>query len=289
MSAYELYASTTTDSPVLSQSAWLKSLKGDPGKDGKDGAPGAPGADGKRGPTGMSAYDVYVANTTDNPVLSQHDWLQSLKGDIGPTGADGKRGQTGMSAYDVYLSTTTDSPVLSQNDWLKSLKGDPGPTGADGKRGPTGMSAYDLYASTTTDNPVLSQSAWLKSLQGPPGPQGADGKKGPQGDPGPQGPAGDITGATPTTICVVNSGKISLTRDGCSLHWTSQHCRLRPDPNLVIHPICGKGLRPALERASIVSGFTRGVEHGDEVLGVVERRQGSEHLFRTAYHTERKS
>lgn len=49
------------------------------------------------------------------------------------------------------------------------------------------------------------------------------------------------------------------------------------------------GLRPALERVSIVSGFTRGVEHGDEVLGVVERRQGSEHLFRTAYHTERKS
>ena len=28
MSAYELYASTTTDSPVLSQSAWLKSLEG---------------------------------------------------------------------------------------------------------------------------------------------------------------------------------------------------------------------------------------------------------------------
>ena len=129
-------------------------------------------------PTGMSAYDVYVANTTDNPVLSQHDWLQSLKGDIGPTGADGKRGQTGMSAYDVYLSTTTDSPVLSQNDWLKSLKGDPGPTGADGKRGPTGMSAYDLYASTTTDSPVLSQSDWLKSLKGAPGPAGAPGADG---------------------------------------------------------------------------------------------------------------
>ena len=68
MSAYDLYASTTTDSPVLSQNDWLKSLKGVPGKDG---APGAPGADGKRGPTGQSAYDLYASTTTDNPVLAE--------------------------------------------------------------------------------------------------------------------------------------------------------------------------------------------------------------------------
>ena len=49
MSPYDLYASTTTDSPVMSKSDWLKSLKG---ATGKDGAPGKDGVDGKRGPTG---------------------------------------------------------------------------------------------------------------------------------------------------------------------------------------------------------------------------------------------
>ena len=72
------------------------------------------------------------------------------------------------------------------------------------------MSTYDLYASTTTDSPVLSQNDWLKSLKGDPGPAGADGKRGPTGATGPQGPAGDITGATPTTICVVYSGKTAV-------------------------------------------------------------------------------
>ena len=213
------------------------------GMDGAQGLQGAPGAAGKRGQIGMSAYDVYASTTTDSPVLSQHDWLQSLKGTAGKdgkdgadgaTGADGKRGATGMSAYDVYASTTTDSPVLSQHDWLQSLKGAPGPTGADGKRGPTGMSAYDVYASTTTDSPVLSQHDWLQSLKGDAGPAGSDGKRGLTGATGPQGPAGDITSATPTTICVVTSRQDSCARNGCSLHRHSQHRRLRPDFDLVV-------------------------------------------------------
>ncbi len=79
-----------------------------------------------------------------------------------------------------------------------------------------GMSAYDLYASTTTDSPVLSQNDWLKSLKGDPGPAGADGKRGPTGATGPQGPAGDITSATPTTICVVSSGKTAVLGTGAA-------------------------------------------------------------------------
>jgi hypothetical protein len=54
------------------------------------------------------------------------------------------------------------------------------------------------------DNPVLSQHDWLQSLKGDPGPAGPKGAKGDTGAQGSQGPAGDITGATPTTICVVN-------------------------------------------------------------------------------------
>ena len=62
----------------------------------------------------------------------------------------------------------------------------------------------------------------FKSLKGDPGKDGKDGadgqpgKRGPQGDPGPQGPAGDITGATPTTICVVYSGKTAVLGTGAA-------------------------------------------------------------------------
>lgn len=84
------------------------------------------GQRGETGPQGKSAYDIYCETTTDYPVKTLAQWLNSLKGEVGDTGPAGK------SAYDIYCENTSDYPVKNEQQWLISLKGEPGAPGDPG-------------------------------------------------------------------------------------------------------------------------------------------------------------
>lgn len=114
--------------------------------------------EGIRAGDGDSAYELYVEDTEDDPVMTEMEWLESLVGikgingevgDEGPVGLDGNRGPDGIKGYD--------GPA-----------GNRGPDGEVGDKGPVGD-------------------------QGPDGEQGPDGQVGPDGEVGDQGPGG-ITG-----------------------------------------------------------------------------------------------
>lgn len=113
---------------------------------------------GDEGNPGKSAYQSYLDTTTDNPVLSEVDWVDSL----------GKEGQPGKSTYQSYLDTTSDNPKKTEAQWVASLKGEKG----DSVKGNPGKSSYQSYLDTTSDNPKLSEAQWVASLKG------ADGKDG---------------------------------------------------------------------------------------------------------------
>lgn len=121
--------------------------------------------------SGGSAYDAYKeayieANGSEEGLLSEKEWLASLKGDKGDKG---EQGDDGLSAYEIYKKYTSDSPILSEKEWLESLKGD---KGEDGAQGSDGLSAYEIYKKYTIDDPILSEEEWLESLKG------ADGENG---------------------------------------------------------------------------------------------------------------
>jgi hypothetical protein len=80
-SAYDLYVQTS-DGEYLDQLSWLYSLKGDPG---------TPGLNGQDGVDGKSAYQLYVDYQIEHAdgepfILSEADWLLSLKGVAGSDG-----------------------------------------------------------------------------------------------------------------------------------------------------------------------------------------------------------
>jgi hypothetical protein len=54
-----------------------------------NGAPGADGVDGAGGADGLSAYEIYLSTTTDDPALTLEQWLASMVGAPGADGADG--------------------------------------------------------------------------------------------------------------------------------------------------------------------------------------------------------
>lgn len=110
---------------------------------------GPPGNDGD---PGKSTYEIYVDTTSDNPVKTELEWIESQKG---------LPGEKGDSAYLSYVKTTTDNPVKTEAEWITSLQGEPGEKGD---------SAYISYVKTTSDNPVKTEAAWVASLVG------ADGK-----------------------------------------------------------------------------------------------------------------
>lgn len=96
------------------------------------------------GAQGKSAYECYLETTTDNPVLTEEQWLNALVGN------DGK------SAYQIYLDTTTDNPKKTEAQWIASL---------DGKNG---LSAYDIYVAQSQGEgeTPLTEEEWLASLSG---------------------------------------------------------------------------------------------------------------------------
>ena len=83
------------------------------------------------GEDGKSAYEIYVEHTDDDPIKSEEEWLDSLKGepgakgDRGPTGPSGDRGAKGDQG-----------PRGEQGE--PGDKGDQGPRGEQGERGAKG-------------------------------------------------------------------------------------------------------------------------------------------------------
>ena len=77
---------------------------------------------------GLSAYEVYLKN---GGTLSEEEWLESLKGDIGPTGAngiDGKDGKDGIDGKSAYESWLDAGNTGTEEDFINSLKGEKGDT-----------------------------------------------------------------------------------------------------------------------------------------------------------------
>lgn len=173
-SAYELYCDTVQEPLTLEE--WLNSLHGINGIDGI--TPHIDSATGNwfigdtntginaRGIDGKSAYQSYRETTLDNPILTESQWIESLK--IGDSGT----GITGKSAYESYLDTTSDNPKLSENEWIESLHGQNGLPGNDGKDGIDGKSAYQI---AIENGFIGNQQQWIQSLKGETGTPGSNG------------------------------------------------------------------------------------------------------------------
>lgn len=175
-SAYEI---AVNNGYTDTESEWLKSLKGDPGEKGK------------------SNYDIYVEVQTalNKEVLSEKDWLESLKGSKGDKGDKGDPGKDGNSvqilasfdtieelreevdgkyyalgsAYLVngYLYVYNDSGTTFEEQW-RNVGEIKGPKGDKGDQGNNGKSNYEIYkdlAELNGETP-LSEADWLASLKG---------------------------------------------------------------------------------------------------------------------------
>lgn len=93
-SVYQIYLDTLEDGETpLSETEWLKTLKGQNGQDGA---------------TGLSAYDLYKNNTTDDPVKTLEQWLDSLKGEKGDQGQPGEDGANGILSITGLSYETVD-------------------------------------------------------------------------------------------------------------------------------------------------------------------------------------
>lgn len=53
---------------------------------------------------GKSAYDIYKETTTDNPKLTEAEWVAALKGDKGDKGIDGIIGSNGQDGTSVPVN-----------------------------------------------------------------------------------------------------------------------------------------------------------------------------------------
>jgi hypothetical protein len=176
-SAYEIYLDHVPNgSVILTEEQWLASLRGADGSTGPRGFEGKSAYDiyvdnisgsagqlspaewleSLNGSTGKSAYQSYLDTTSDIPVLSEFEWVASLKGADGIIGADGSAGK---SAYDVYVDNVPQGEtVLDVSTWLASLKG------ADGSVGPEGPQGDSAYQVAVTNGFEGTEKEWLDSL-----------------------------------------------------------------------------------------------------------------------------
>lgn len=177
---------------------------------------GATGQRGPKGDSGKSAYQSYLDTTTDDPVLSESEWIASLHGADGTVSFDDL---TPEQKEQLKGDPGPQGPAGPQGE-----KGDPGTkgnNGADGRNGVDGKSAYELAVGTGYPG---SLQDWLDSLKGHDGEKGEKGDKGdtgPRGEVGPQGPQGlpgvDGSKFNPEDYekwdQVLNLGRFALTSD----------------------------------------------------------------------------
>ncbi len=203
-SAYELYVEEYKkdheDDNYMSQEDWLASLKGDKGETGERGEKGDEGdkgatgdkgdkgEPGTNGTDGKSAYELYVEQYkaehegSEDGLLNEKEWLESLKGKDGTNGTNGQDGQDGVpgkdgqdgqdgedgkSAYELYVEqfkadeSNAGKEPLSLEAWLASYNGT------------DGLSAFEIYKKYHPEFEGDEQ-AWLASLKGDKGDPGED-------------------------------------------------------------------------------------------------------------------
>ena len=131
LSAYEVYLK---NGGTLTEEEWLISLKGEKGEQGiqgeqgpqgdqgiqgpqgEQGLPGEkgnPGDPGEKGDPGLSAYEIYVQN---GGILTELEWLASLKGEKGDPGDPG---EIDMSNYLSKDNTTEYTPTADYHPATK--------------------------------------------------------------------------------------------------------------------------------------------------------------------------
>ena len=186
-SIYQVYIRTVPAGETpLSEEEWLKTLKGEKGdkmtyadlsEEDKAKMKGEKGDKGDRGDKGLSAYELYVKSVPEGePILTEENWLQSLKmtaSQLSPDevrilqGPSGNDGEPGPSAYEVAKRFAEDNgeTIGDIKDWLESLKGKDGEDGKDGK------TAYEV--AKELDPSIGTAEDWLASLKGK---DGKDGK-----------------------------------------------------------------------------------------------------------------
>lgn len=148
--AYQIYASTTDDDPVLTREQWV-SAQGGVGPAGPQGPAGPTGATGPAGPQGEVGPQGPAGAT----------------GATGPTGPQGETGATGP----------------------QGPQGDPGATGPAGATGPQGEQGIQGETGATgATGPQGEQGP--QGETGPQGPQGEQGIQGETGATGATGAAG---------------------------------------------------------------------------------------------------
>lgn len=135
---------------------------------------GATGQRGPKGDSGKSAYQSYLDTTTDDPVLSESEWIASLHGADGTVSFDDL---TDEQKEQLKGDPGPQGPAGPQGE-----KGDPGikgNNGTDGRNGADGKSAYELAVGTGYPGTL---EEWLDFLHGKDGEKGEKGDKGDKGD-----------------------------------------------------------------------------------------------------------
>lgn len=125
-----------------------------------------------QGVPGLSAYELYLAHTSDDPKMTYEEWAESLKGEPGENGTDGVNGADGEDGKSAYEIAVDQGFSGSEIEWIASLKGEKGDQGIQGIQGEKGEKG----------------DKGEQGLQGIQGIQGIQGEKGEKGD----------TGAMPT-------------------------------------------------------------------------------------------
>lgn len=125
------------------------------------------------GMDGKSAYQSYLDTTTDNPPMTEQEWVASLKGDTG-SGLVIKGSFGAVSDLPATGNTPGDAYIIQDQMWVwDSVQWSP-----VGQVGPEGKSAYQVWLSegnTGTEQDFLTA---IKGDQGDPGPQGQQGLPG---------------------------------------------------------------------------------------------------------------
>ena len=159
-SAYEIYFDNTED--PLDVDKWLASLKGADGTMSFEELTDEQRASlvGETGPAGPSAYQSYRNTTTDDPILTEEEWVASLHGQ---TGADGTTPHIDASTKHWFIGNT-DTNILAE-----------GVNGQDGKPGADGSNGITPHIDPTTGNWFIGETDTEIHAQGVPGIDGSNG------------------------------------------------------------------------------------------------------------------
>lgn len=130
----------------------------------------------EQSPGGKSAYDSYLDTTTDNPPLTEAQWVASLQGTTGPgLVIKGSLGST--DDLPMIGNIPGDAYIVQEQMWVwDSLAWSP-----VGQVGPEGKSAYQVWL-TQPGNADKTVEQYLNSIKGEKGDRGATGSVGPRGE-----------------------------------------------------------------------------------------------------------